>query len=377
MTLKLWRKAGEQFFDNNGNPLNEGQIHIFEPLPSTNRISLYLDKDGTTPLTNPVVLDSSGRIAGPVYIEGGVLFREAITNNGINVFGADEYLMSESGGVTEASEFALSKTNVIQINDNLVLADAHKGYEINCDPTSGDITVQLGDVWDNGDQVLVRNIGTQDNVLLSDLKSTFNTIKPGTWARIVSDGAQWIIDQYKSSQVTVSSGFVGEGTDASPLSLDQNYLDAAAIASAPPHSILAGKRSQAEGGESSTGNTYVTRYLNTKIKDHPDVTLNASIFTISRIGMCSIRWEAPGFECGTHQANLKDIANDAFHYGSSPTSQSGSESTSISTGIARLDITEPTDFSVEHKATESSTNGFGVPALNEQALFTRVEVSFE
>ena len=53
--------AGEQWLDASGNPYSGGKLYLDDAGTSTNRTS-YKDNAGSAAHTNPIVLDSSGRI---------------------------------------------------------------------------------------------------------------------------------------------------------------------------------------------------------------------------------------------------------------------------------------------------------------------------
>lgn len=53
--------AGAQFFDNNGVPLSGGKLYTYEAGSSTPKTT-YTSSTGLTPHTNPIILDSAGRI---------------------------------------------------------------------------------------------------------------------------------------------------------------------------------------------------------------------------------------------------------------------------------------------------------------------------
>ena len=55
--------AGAQFFDNNGNPLSGGKIYTYEA-GTTTPLATYTSLAGTTAHTNPIILDSAGRVPG-------------------------------------------------------------------------------------------------------------------------------------------------------------------------------------------------------------------------------------------------------------------------------------------------------------------------
>jgi hypothetical protein len=53
---------GQQFFDNNGVPLNGGLLYAYQAGSST-PLATYTDINGTVANSNPIVLDASGRSA--------------------------------------------------------------------------------------------------------------------------------------------------------------------------------------------------------------------------------------------------------------------------------------------------------------------------
>ena len=55
--------AAAQFFDNNGNPLSGGKIYTYEAGTTTPRVA-YTTSAGNVPHTNPIILDSAGRVPG-------------------------------------------------------------------------------------------------------------------------------------------------------------------------------------------------------------------------------------------------------------------------------------------------------------------------
>ena len=57
----------QQFFDSNGDPLSGGKLYFYEPGTTTDK-NVYSDSGGLTTLTNPVILDSSGRTS--IWLNG-------------------------------------------------------------------------------------------------------------------------------------------------------------------------------------------------------------------------------------------------------------------------------------------------------------------
>lgn len=63
VTLSIFAGVGAQLFDNNGNPLSGGKLYTYEAGTTTPLVS-YTSSSGSTPHTNPIILDSAGRVPG-------------------------------------------------------------------------------------------------------------------------------------------------------------------------------------------------------------------------------------------------------------------------------------------------------------------------
>jgi hypothetical protein len=61
VSLSIFGGVGAQFFDNNGNPLSGGKIYTYEA-GTTTPLATYTSSTGNTAHTNPIVLDSAGRV---------------------------------------------------------------------------------------------------------------------------------------------------------------------------------------------------------------------------------------------------------------------------------------------------------------------------
>jgi hypothetical protein len=61
VSLSIFGGVGAQFFDNNGNPLSGGKIYTYEA-GTTTPLATYTSSTGVTAHTNPIVLDSAGRV---------------------------------------------------------------------------------------------------------------------------------------------------------------------------------------------------------------------------------------------------------------------------------------------------------------------------
>jgi len=65
---------GQQFFDNNGLPLNGGLLYTYQA-GSTTPLSTYTDISGSIANTNPIVLDTSGRTSNEVWLTYGYNYK--------------------------------------------------------------------------------------------------------------------------------------------------------------------------------------------------------------------------------------------------------------------------------------------------------------
>jgi hypothetical protein len=74
----------QQFFDNNGIPLNGGLLYVYQAGSST-PLATYTDINGTIANANPIVLDSSGRSATEIWLTYGYFYK---------------FVLKDSSGVT-------------------------------------------------------------------------------------------------------------------------------------------------------------------------------------------------------------------------------------------------------------------------------------
>ena len=65
---------GQQFFDNNGVPLNGGLIYQYQAGSST-LLTTYTNVNGNVANTNPIVLDSSGRPPNEIWMQTGYSYK--------------------------------------------------------------------------------------------------------------------------------------------------------------------------------------------------------------------------------------------------------------------------------------------------------------
>jgi hypothetical protein len=70
VSLSIFGGVGAQFFDNNGVPLSGGKIYTYEA-GTTTPLASYTSSSGSTAHTNPIILNSAGRVpnGGEIWIQ--------------------------------------------------------------------------------------------------------------------------------------------------------------------------------------------------------------------------------------------------------------------------------------------------------------------
>ena len=82
---------GQQFFDNTGLPLNGGLIYTYQAGSST-ALATYTDINGTVANSNPIVLDSSGRLSSEVWLTYGYNYKFVVKTSAGTTLGTYDNL---------------------------------------------------------------------------------------------------------------------------------------------------------------------------------------------------------------------------------------------------------------------------------------------
>ena len=109
--------AGAQFFDNNGDPLTGGKLYTYAAGTTTPQVT-YTTSAGNVAHTNPIILDSAGRVPSggeiwlsfasykfAVYTSANVLIA---TYDNIRGIGASEYVPENFTGTGSQTVFTLA-----------------------------------------------------------------------------------------------------------------------------------------------------------------------------------------------------------------------------------------------------------------------------
>lgn len=126
--------AGWQFFDNNGVPLSGGKLYTYEAGTTTPKVT-YTTSSGGTAHTNPIVLDSAGRVPGgnEVWLTDGQSYKfilktsadvqlwSADNVSGINDFSSIQPIIYNNTGNGVTVAFTLASAPNSENNTNIFI----------------------------------------------------------------------------------------------------------------------------------------------------------------------------------------------------------------------------------------------------------------
>lgn len=224
----LFRKKGEQFFDDNGLPLVNGYIVYFDA-GTNNAATVYQDAALSVLHPEEIALDAAGRLQDPIYFSTGDLKEILYRDDDSQVFSEDNYPGEQPNSSTGG--FALPK-KLHSTDEPISAADDGKVHEAT--PSIGTtITLTLPDAATCGDgwAAVVRSAGAGRIRLV---RSGSNTINGGTeffidgantWALLTCDGAAFAAmpgHNKKAGQLiqSVSSSYSTYSSHTDPIPVD-------------------------------------------------------------------------------------------------------------------------------------------------------------
>jgi hypothetical protein len=100
VNLSALAGAGQQFFDNNGNPLSGGKLYTYAAGTTTPQAT-YTSITGLTAHTNPIILDSAGRVpsGGEIWITNAVLYKFVLKTSAEVTIGTYDNISAINGNV--------------------------------------------------------------------------------------------------------------------------------------------------------------------------------------------------------------------------------------------------------------------------------------
>ncbi len=198
----VWRKKGESFLDGNGDPYASGKLTYFDSGTSNER-TVYQDSAQVTPWTQPITLDSAGRLTASVYVVTGAFKETLVTSADVNVFTEDAIQGAiDTTGFT--ATFSLLSAPVTSKSSAYVMLTADLGDLFAADASGSDFTLTLPSAITAGagKGYFVENVGSTGIVTIATVSSqtiisssgsatTLTLDTRGTWVCLISDGANW------------------------------------------------------------------------------------------------------------------------------------------------------------------------------------------
>lgn len=105
MSVKRWLNDREMFLDNQGNPLQYGQLFFYVAQSVGTRQNTYSDSAGLIANSNPIVLDAFGRPQVEIWLTTGVMYKVILAATG------------DGGPVTDPVSPYWTEDNISGIND--------------------------------------------------------------------------------------------------------------------------------------------------------------------------------------------------------------------------------------------------------------------
>lgn len=236
MTVFLLHNQGEMFLSANGIPLNGGQLFYYQAgtlVPA----STYSDPAGSILNSNPVVLNSSGRLTTPVYIGSAYNYKELLADsNSVTQPGWPwDNIPAATGAPAALTGFErlfLPWTLITSANSpvTLGLSQAGNGYE--CNAISGNIVFNLPGaataglsgtgyffkrIDGSGNSVSIVPNGT-DNI--DGVNAAIGVSAGFSGVYIVSDGAQWLTYSFYSAIARLAGSYQAITSASSTLTVN-------------------------------------------------------------------------------------------------------------------------------------------------------------
>lgn len=236
MTTALFRKGGEMFLNSNGQPLAGGNLYYYLADTNPNAAApTYADAAGTVLNTNPLVLDPSGRLTGPVYFGSANNYKELLTDsNGATIspwpFDNLPAAQGAPSAITGFERLYLPFTQLTSASSPVTLAQAAAGNGYECDATSGSIVINLpsaatanlagtGYFFKRVDSTVAHSVtvvpaGTDT---IDGVNAAISVGVGYAGVYLVSDGAQWLTYSFfnQSARMVVSRQAVTAGASLS------------------------------------------------------------------------------------------------------------------------------------------------------------------
>jgi hypothetical protein len=195
---------GQQFFDNNGLPLNGGLLYTYQA-GSTTPLATYTDNAGTIANTNPIVMNTSGRLANEIWLSYGYNYKFVLQTSSGTTIGTYDNLYGLVG--VQAAPGTTIPTGMISLWYGSI-GSIPSGWYL-CDGSNGTPDLRDRFIIGAGSTYSVSSSGGSSSVTL-----TTNNLPAHTHTATVTDPTHSHAT-YNNSGVSVQAGGGGGfGTNA-------------------------------------------------------------------------------------------------------------------------------------------------------------------
>lgn len=235
MTTTLYRKVGEQFLDSNGVPLAGYKLWYYQS-GTTNLQDTYSEQTGVTANTNPITLNSAGRIPSAVFLGSTADYKETLKDaNGVTItpWPFDGIPKAVAASNPQTGYERLYQPWYLINTTPLTLGAATSGNAYKCDATSTALTVNLPSAASvtAGTGYVFKKMDSSSNLVsivpngsdtIDGLNSALYLGMPYESIGFTSDGANWLTSLFSSAPFMLSGQLQSVTASSSTLAIDLN-----------------------------------------------------------------------------------------------------------------------------------------------------------
>jgi hypothetical protein len=231
VNLSALAGAGQQFFDNNGNPLTGGKLYSYEAGTTTPQTT-YTNASGSTAHTNPIILDSAGRVpGGEIWLTAGETYKFVLkTSAEVTLATWDNITGINGTGITSNAATVVydpAGTGAVATNVQAKLRESVSVLDFGADSTgTADSSTAISNAIATGKSVYfpagtyLCNVNINTKTILFGDGSTASIIRPYSYltpAMIYTFAAQQnpVFGYWNYHSEVRNLGFKGTGTGAS------------------------------------------------------------------------------------------------------------------------------------------------------------------
>jgi hypothetical protein len=194
---------GQQFFDNNGEPLNGGLIYTYQA-GSTTPLASYTTISGNVANTNPIVLDASGRPPTDVWLTYGYFYKFVVKTSAAVTIGTYDNIYGIIG--VQSSSGTTIPTGLISLWSGAI-GSVPAGWYL-CDGTNGTPDLRNRFIVGAGSTYTVNATGGSTDAIVVSHTHTATSV--------VTDPG------HIHSMIAVANSSLGGGAETIPRSINTN-----------------------------------------------------------------------------------------------------------------------------------------------------------